>query len=593
MDVNLEINLALKEFANGNKDKAYRKLKSIFKKNKTNDLLRFNLAVIEQELNLNDEAKFNYRFLIKNNQNLKAMVNLYLIYIKEDNFLPALDLINHIVKINDQLENVLKDKAFVLYKLKMHDESIKICKKYLLKRNDEIFLNILSLNYFAKNNIVEAKKILKKGLLKDKDNPILLNSLGRIYHESRDSKNAKKYLSKAYYIKRDSYEIINNLAGFYREEGDYDKAITLYNEALKINPNNPSLINNLAKVYFDIDNISLAKKYCLKALQLNKNDGNIKKILSLIYFKEHNFIDAWTFFDGRLNLSDFVEKNSSINKIRKKLLIKRNFNPISKILVLREQGIGDEILYGTMYKDLFNNYKNVTIECDKRLKNIFKNSFPDNADSFVNLGSISQYQHKLDEYDYAIYAGSLGRLFRNNINNFTDGDYLIANDKYIKEYKLKLSGYKKKYNIGISWRSFKNRYKDEKSFELNDLIKIFHNENCNFINLQYGDVNNEIKEFNKKFNKNIITLENLDLFNDFDNLAAVLKNLDLFISVSNSTAHLSAALGTKTLLIKPSNHAVFHYWNQTNEETPWYKSVTLLDKNIINKNNLIEKYLPG
>ena len=144
----------------------------------------------------------------------------------------------------------------------------------------------------------------------------------------------------------------------------------------------------------------------------------------------------------------------------------------------------------------------------------------------------------------------------------------------------------------MSWKSFKNRYANEKSLKLEDFNNLFEKKNCNFINLQYGNVENEINNYNNNFNKNVISLENLDLFNDFDNLASVLKNLDLFISVSNSTAHLAGALGVKTLLIRPENHAIFHYWNQPRNQTPWYKSITLLDKDeIISSKNLIEKYL--
>ena len=82
-----------------------------------------------------------------------------------------------------------------------------------------------------------------------------------------------------------------------------------------------------------------------------------------------------------------------------------------------------------------------------------------------------------------------------------------------------------------------------------------------------------------------------DLYNDFDYLAGLIKNLDLFISVSNSTAHIAGALGVKTLLIKPKNHAIFHYWNQPNEKTPWYKSINLINKNDLKEENLIGKYL--
>ena len=86
MNINSKINEALKEFSSGDKETAYKKLKIIFDKNKENDQLRFNLAVIQQSLNLNEDAIENYKFLTKSNKNTKAMINLYLLYIKQENF---------------------------------------------------------------------------------------------------------------------------------------------------------------------------------------------------------------------------------------------------------------------------------------------------------------------------------------------------------------------------------------------------------------------------------------------------------------------------------------------------------------------------
>ena len=138
--------------------------------------------------------------------------------------------------------------------------------------------------------------------------------------------------------------------------------------------------------------------------------------------------------------------------------------------------------------------------------------------------------------------------------------------------------------LGISWKSFKNRYASEKSLSLKDFENIFEIKNSIIFNLQYGDIKEELNHFTKKRNYKIVTLENLDLFNNFSGLANLLKNLDLFVTVSNSTAHLASALGVRTILIKPENHASFHYWNYEDGKTPWYKSV-----NIISRENLKDK----
>ena len=71
MNLNFQINNLLKEFESGNQFKIYKELEKIFKKNRNNNLLRYNLAVIQQKLNLNKEAKSNYNYLIKIEKNLK------------------------------------------------------------------------------------------------------------------------------------------------------------------------------------------------------------------------------------------------------------------------------------------------------------------------------------------------------------------------------------------------------------------------------------------------------------------------------------------------------------------------------------------
>ena len=47
-----------------------------------------------------------------------------------------------------------------------------------------------------------------------------------------------------------------------------------------------------------------------------------------------------------------VKKLLSKFTSKKKLLRNKNIIPSKKLLIIREQGVGDEILYGTIYEDL-------------------------------------------------------------------------------------------------------------------------------------------------------------------------------------------------------------------------------------------------
>ena len=592
MNNNTDINFLLKEFSGGNKESAYKKLIKILHKRKNDDLLRYNVAVIEQELNLNEKARLNYKIIINKKQNIKAMVNLYNLEIKEEKYNDALRIINKVLELNNNLEFVAKDRAFVFLKLNKIDEAKSICNSLLRNNKENIdLLNVLGLCYLAEKEIDKAIDIFNQILNYDENNIAALNSLGRINHERRESVDAEKFFLKALKIDPSSYQVLNNIAGFYREEGNYKKSIDLYLRALELNPNNSYILNNLAKSYFDIDDFEKSEAYALRAHDLNKFDGNIKKILSFIYLRKQEYKKGWLYFDGRLNNSDFIEKNISFPELQTKILKLKKINNNSKLLVLREQGVGDEILYGTMYRDALDNLTNIKIECDKRLLNLFRNSFDKYKDKFVKIGEISSDKSKLDKFEKIIYAGSLGRLYRNNKKDFIKAPYLKAENYRVKNIENYLKQFNKKINIGISWKSFKNRYSNEKSLSLYNFEKILKNVNYNFINLQYGNVRSEIEEFSDNTGINLITNDKIDLFNDFDDLAALLKNLDLFLTVSNSTAHLAGALGVKTLLIKPSNHAMFHYWSQPSDKTPWYDSVILIDKNKLNDDDLIENNL--
>ena len=439
MNLNFQINNLLKKFESGDKFKIYKELEKIFNKNKNNNLLRYNLAVIQQKLNLNREAESNYNYLIKIDKNLKAMINLYNIYFLEGKYYEALNLINNILNIQ-QIENIHKDKAFAYLKLNNIQESKDICSHYLNKNNkDTVCLNILGQCFFAEGNFNEAIKIFKDILKDDYRNLSALNSLGRIYHEKREPKKAEKFFLDALKIDKLSFYVTNNIAGFYREEGKSNKAIEYYKKAISLNPNNSYIYNNLSKTYFDLNMHDDAKNNSFKALKLKPNDGDVQKTLSFIYLKDHDYENGWNYFDGRLSLNDFIIKNKNIEKLNKKLFRKNVISKSkSKFLIIREQGVGDEILYGSMYGDLLKNIENITIECDPRLLNLFKRSFPEFSNRFIELGSISSKEHELEKIDYVLYAGSLGKYYRKKLSDFIYKPYIKVDEEKYKRTQNKL-----------------------------------------------------------------------------------------------------------------------------------------------------------
>ena len=260
------------------------------------------------------------------------------------------------------------------------------------------------------------------------------------------------------------------------------------------------------------------------------------------------------------------------------------------MLILREQGIGEEILFSSVYQEIIYNFKKVKIESDKRLLSVFSRSFGN--DIFVEDGYYSK-DSKISEFDKVIYAGSMVQFFRKRKTDFNNSNYLLAKKDIVDKYKKKLSKHKEELKVGISWKSIVNIYGTLKSLSIKDFEPLFTSDRL-IINLQYGSIEND-KKYLSSQKKYLKIFNNLDLFNDIESCMGLLKNLDLFITVSNSTAHFAGALGIPTILICPKKSSTYYYWNTRSESSIWYKNIKVLGiedtiSNTIKKiNNIIEK----
>ena len=103
---------------------------------------------------------------------------------------------------------------------------------------------------------------------------------------------------------------------------------------------------------------------------------------------------------------------------------------------------------------------------------------------------------------------------------------------------------------------------------------LLRNESIDFINLQYGDRDKEIKRLSKKLKRNIFLNDSIDNKNDIDGLSAKIESCDIVISIDNSTLHLAGSLNKDTIGLIPK--VSDWRWKSNTNLTPWYKSVQLL-----------------
>ena len=114
MNLSNKLNSILKEYSVGNKTSAYKKFKKIYLQSNKDIKLRYNLAVMQQELGLLDEAETNYISLIQHKVEPKYNINLYNLYITKGLYLDALKIIDSIKSKNLSLIKVDQDRIFYI-----------------------------------------------------------------------------------------------------------------------------------------------------------------------------------------------------------------------------------------------------------------------------------------------------------------------------------------------------------------------------------------------------------------------------------------------------------------------------------------------
>ncbi|MFP5441172.1 MAG: tetratricopeptide repeat protein [Gammaproteobacteria bacterium] len=250
------------------------------------------------------------------------------------------------------------------------------------------------------------------------------------------------------------------------------------------------------------------------------------------------------------------------------------------LLVVAEQGLGDEIMMSSMLEDLVAMGQRAIVECDPRLLPLFARSFP-------QLQFVPRHRQQLQQAFAAgggtgfkrVNALDIGGFFRRDAARFpARARWLQADAPRAAALRADYHGrWPGKKLVGISWKSSRRLEGDaDKSFALADFAPLLQRDDVVAICLQYGEVRAEIDALHAAGNGRLFVDERIDASNDIDGLAAQIAALDAVVTTSNTTAHVAGALGVPCLVLLPRTWPVLWYWGYRGERTPWYPSLRLL-----------------
>ncbi len=560
-------------FNNIDRNLAYEDIKKLSTKYHKNIYVLNVLSQIAQKMDDKDIAINSLKkILLIENNNIDLLTKIYKLFLAKSQLDEALENINLILRLDKDHYEAIRDKAYIYFLKKEFAKATESIEKISKLKDDDYFgYNIKGLISLKNNKLDIARNYFENAIKINKQYVDSYNNLGVCLLELEKLSEAYEVFLNGYNIDTKNIKTLVNLGNVLSLQDKILEAIKIYNQALNLDLNNQEILSNIAICYCREGKLGEAKIYYERAIEINPRDYKLQYAYCTLQLKLNKFSDSWNLFDSRL----LIEKNkinlTSLELVEKKLFNNLKIGQKENLLILREQGIGEEILFSSVYQDIIEKFQKIKIEADKRLVSVFNRSFE--KDIFVEDGYYSN-SSKISEFESVVYAGSMLRFFRKTKADFKNKKYLSAKEDLIDKYKKILFSYNEKLKVGISWKSVVNIYGSLKSLSIRDFEPLFTDDRV-IINLQYGNIE-EDKQYILSQKKYLKTFDDLDLFNDIEACMGLLKNLDLFITVSNSTAHFAGALGIPTILICPKKSSTYYYWNTHDGSSIWYKNVKVL-----------------
>lgn len=442
---------------------------------------------------------------------------------------------------------VAGDLGRLAYHMDMPEIAAKFFAHYRLARPDcAEASNNLACALRDLNRCDEAVEILKPAIMADQAEPILWNTLGTVMCSM----------------------------------GDGQGALTFFEEALRLAPQFGKGYHNRSYARLDLGDVHGALEDCDQAIAHAESLEDLAMMQfarSTILLALGRVAEGWAAYEARFS--------PHLNDAPRFLIDAERWTPNDpleglRLLVVAEQGLGDEVMFANMLPDLaqaIGPEGRLSIAVEHRLKPLFKRSFPDaeilHHRTVSQAGRVRRTAPDLEDggtIDRWTPIGSLLPTLRPSVEAFPNRtSFLKADPERVVHWREKLQRAPAGLKVGLLWKSLKLNGERARQFSPFHLWRpVLETPGVTFVNLQYGDCEAEIALARDTFGVEIWQPKDIDLKQDLDDVAALSCAVDLVIGFSNATINLAGACGAPIWMLTGASA-----WTRLGTETyPWYPS---------------------
>lgn len=344
----------------------------------------------------------------------------------------------------------------------------------------------------------------------------------------------------------------------HRDQNNPEQALACYAHVFAQDRKNVHAFNNYGNVLREVGDAEGAIPFLQRAILLDPTNSTAQFNLAVAYLLTGDLDRGWKQYEHRWN---FEHLNGTLPNFDKPRWAGEDLKD-KTILVVGEQGHGDNIQFSRFALNLIQLGAKIILQVNDNIGALFKNS--------ENL-RIIDVTDTPDGFDYWTPIMSIPGILNINYNNLDQVHrYIVADAKLYREW-LTLLGPKKKLRVGFCWSgrrdSWINRHKAMPQSVMLDLIR--RNPNYDWFNLQLDATPEETEAL-----RSVGVVEYPATLKNFADTAALMSTLDVVISVDTAVAHLGGAMGVPTWIML-NNYALDWRWLLDRDSSPWYSTARL------------------
>ncbi|MAM94106.1 tetratricopeptide repeat protein [Parvibaculum sp.] len=411
---------------------------------------------------------------------------------------------------------------------------------------------------------------------------------------------ARAVYRRALELNPDHTSVLINLANVENDLGETQNAVDLLSRAIEVNPNAARAYSNLGKILTGTSLVEEALSCYLRAIEIDPRISQTWTNLAALYEIMGRFEDALEALRRSLTLNPECDA-ARWNLARTLLTLgqveagwdmygfgfacreRKPYRPFpgliwagedikdKTIMVWREQGLGDDLIFSTCYSDLIARAGHVIIETDARLVPLYQRTWPQATVRAETLASTGLGNYGEVDFDLTAPAGLVAAQLRRNLDAFPDHiEGLQPDPERVAACRDWLATLGPGPKVGIAWTSAKvNDLRAPNYTALADWIPLFKAQNVSVVNLQYTNVDEEAEALAREHGLTLHRMPDLDLFGDLEGAAALTACMDAVVGPSSFPLMLGSALG----------RPCFHYgqariWTKLGTDgLPWFPTM--------------------